>query len=247
MRAKILRGNGGGNAGRASDVRGARAEEETIEIVGIVPANATRAFCKRGVRAARSICRSLADFKATFLFRSISFACPRKRSHHGGLAAAHRAAKSIPRFRSLHCKHSPSISIRTWISGWFAPAPDCSRSLERSRLVWPWLVSTESKRIRSRDGLARSGSGWRWGLQPGTVLRMIMGEGVIMLSTGSRSVYFSRGDGKILSGILYEVGPFDPVAFTVAPLVLAVAALVATWLPARRATKVDPIRALRTE
>ena len=52
---------------------------------------------------------------------------------------------------------------------------------------------------------------------------------------------------RILSGILYGVGALDPIAFTVAPLVLAIAALIATWLPARRATQVDPIRALRTE
>jgi putative ABC transport system permease protein len=52
---------------------------------------------------------------------------------------------------------------------------------------------------------------------------------------------------KVLSGILYQVGPLDPIAFTVAPLLLAAAALIATWFPARRATHVDPIQALRTE
>jgi ABC-type antimicrobial peptide transport system permease subunit len=53
--------------------------------------------------------------------------------------------------------------------------------------------------------------------------------------------------GKILSGILYEVSALDPIAFTVAPLMLAIAAVIATWLPARRATQVNPIQALRTE
>jgi len=52
---------------------------------------------------------------------------------------------------------------------------------------------------------------------------------------------------KILSGILYGVGALDPVAFTVAPLVMTAAALIATWLPARRATRVDPVQALRNE
>jgi len=55
------------------------------------------------------------------------------------------------------------------------------------------------------------------------------------------------GTGKLVSGLLYEVGALDPVAFTVAPLVLAAAALLACYLPARRATKINPITALRTE
>jgi ABC-type lipoprotein release transport system permease subunit len=47
--------------------------------------------------------------------------------------------------------------------------------------------------------------------------------------------------------LLYEVGALDPVAFTIAPAVLAAAALLATWLPARRATRITPMSALRTE
>jgi ABC-type lipoprotein release transport system permease subunit len=47
--------------------------------------------------------------------------------------------------------------------------------------------------------------------------------------------------------MLYEVGALDPIAFTVAPALLAAAAFVATWLPARRATRISPMAALRTE
>jgi ABC-type lipoprotein release transport system permease subunit len=46
---------------------------------------------------------------------------------------------------------------------------------------------------------------------------------------------------------LYEVGAFDPIAFTAAPALLAIAALVATWLPARRAAALNPVEALRYE
>ena len=86
------------------------------------------------------------------------------------------------------------------------------------------------------------------GAQAGAVLRMIMWEGSIMLISGvAIGLLLAIATAKILSGILYGVGALDPVAFTVAPAVLAVAALIATWLPARRATRVDPVQALRAE
>jgi len=49
------------------------------------------------------------------------------------------------------------------------------------------------------------------------------------------------------SGMLYEVQAFDPIVFTVAPLVLAMAAAAASYVPARRALRVDPTVALRPE
>jgi ABC-type antimicrobial peptide transport system permease subunit len=86
------------------------------------------------------------------------------------------------------------------------------------------------------------------GAQAGAVLRMIMGEGSIMLFSGvAIGLVLAIVTARILSGILYEVGALDPVAFSVAPLLLTVAALIATWLPARRATRIDPVQALRAE
>jgi ABC-type antimicrobial peptide transport system permease subunit len=77
---------------------------------------------------------------------------------------------------------------------------------------------------------------------------MIMREGSIMLFSGvAIGLLLAAGTGKILSGMLYEVGALDPIAFTTAPLLLAAAALIATWLPARRATRINPMQALRTE
>ena len=86
------------------------------------------------------------------------------------------------------------------------------------------------------------------GAQAGAVLKMIMREGSIMLVSGiAIGLLLAIATARILSGILYGVGALDPVAFTVAPLVLAIAALIATWLPARRATQINPIQALRAE
>jgi ABC-type antimicrobial peptide transport system permease subunit len=52
---------------------------------------------------------------------------------------------------------------------------------------------------------------------------------------------------RLLSGLLFGITPTDPVTFTVVPLLLGAVALAACWLPARRATKVDPMEALRCE
>jgi ABC-type antimicrobial peptide transport system permease subunit len=52
---------------------------------------------------------------------------------------------------------------------------------------------------------------------------------------------------RLIASFLYAVKPWDPAAFLLATMILAAVALVAVWLPATRASKVDPMRALRTE
>lgn len=52
---------------------------------------------------------------------------------------------------------------------------------------------------------------------------------------------------RVLEGYLYGIDPFDAVTFAAVAVVLAVAALVATYVPVRRATRVDPATALRCE
>jgi hypothetical protein len=81
-----------------------------------------------------------------------------------------------------------------------------------------------------------------------TVQWMILREGTVMLASGVLiGLLLAAATGKLISGMLYSVGALDPLAFTAAPIVLAAAALLATWLPARRATRISPMAALRTE
>jgi predicted permease len=86
------------------------------------------------------------------------------------------------------------------------------------------------------------------GARPSTVQWMILREGSFMLAGGIViGLLLAIATGKILNGMLYQVGALDPVAFSTAPLLLAAATLLATWLPARRATRISPMMALRTE
>jgi ABC-type lipoprotein release transport system permease subunit len=52
---------------------------------------------------------------------------------------------------------------------------------------------------------------------------------------------------RLLRGLLYDLSPLDPVTFVGVPLVLLAVALLASWWPARRATRVEAILALRAE
>jgi ABC-type antimicrobial peptide transport system permease subunit len=80
------------------------------------------------------------------------------------------------------------------------------------------------------------------------LLGMILREGMVLAAVGTvaglgLALLTARG----LTAVLYGVDPFDPIVFTGVPLLLAVVMLLACWLPARRATRVNPVEALRSE
>ncbi len=86
------------------------------------------------------------------------------------------------------------------------------------------------------------------GAQRGDILRMVMGQGMRLavagLAVGIGAAYFL---GRFLQSLLYQVEPRDVVSFAAVTLLLGFVALLACLLPARRATRVDPIVALRYE
>jgi putative ABC transport system permease protein len=78
------------------------------------------------------------------------------------------------------------------------------------------------------------------------VLKLFLQKGVLLAAAGIVSgVIVSAATASIMASLLYGVRPHDPVVFLTVPLLLLAVALVASYLPARRATKVDPIFALR--
>jgi len=80
------------------------------------------------------------------------------------------------------------------------------------------------------------------------VFALIMRQGAMQTALAvSVGILLSLAAGRVLAQILYQVSPSDPFALISSSLLLAVAALLACFLPARRATHVNPLTALRTE
>jgi ABC-type antimicrobial peptide transport system permease subunit len=86
------------------------------------------------------------------------------------------------------------------------------------------------------------------GAKETSVLRLVIREGLFVVAVGLvAGLLIAFAVTRLIAGFLYGVGPTDPTTFLVVPLVLSLVSLVASYLPARRATKVDPLVALRYE
>jgi len=100
-----------------------------------------------------------------------------------------------------------------------------------------YMVSQRSREIGLRMALGASRS---------NVLKLFLQKGVALAGIGIvAGVVFSASTASLMASLLYGVRPHDPTVFLAVPLLLFAVAVVASYLPARRATKVDPMIALR--
>jgi predicted permease len=81
-----------------------------------------------------------------------------------------------------------------------------------------------------------------------TIFALVLREGLVLVAIGlAIGLVASANLTRLISGFLFGVGTLDAVTFVMVPVILAVVALIACYLPARRATRVDPVVALRNE
>jgi ABC-type antimicrobial peptide transport system permease subunit len=100
-----------------------------------------------------------------------------------------------------------------------------------------YMVSQRSREIGIRMAL---------GARRDDILRMFLRKGVALAGLGIvAGLAFSAATASTMASLLYGVRPHDPAVFLIVPLLLFAVAVLASYLPARRATKVDPMIALR--
>ncbi len=245
--ARAPGGAAGGGAVTASESIAAKpGDTETIEIVGIVPTIRTSLFSKNKGKA---IYVPFAQgYQSTVQFHV------RPANAAPGSAAAlldavrreiREAAPGLPVFKVRTFRQHLDSSADLWITRigalLFALFGGLALLLAVVGLygVKAYSVTRRTREIGIRMAL---------GAEPGNVQRMILREGLVMTLIGAAlGLLLAFGLGRLCAGMLYDVSPMDPLTFTLAPAVLFVTAMAACYLPARKATRVSPLKALRSE
>lgn len=134
--------------------------------------------------------------------------------------------------------HVGSSKVLIWLTGLSAFLATALASIGLYG-VTAYVVGGRTREIGIRMALGAKGS---------DVVRMIVLEGLTLIATGvAVGLLLSLVGTRVMGGLLYGVSPTDPLTFLSVAALLTAVALLACYLPARRATKVDPMVALRCE
>lgn len=105
--------------------------------------------------------------------------------------------------------------------------------------VIAYVVSQRSREIGIRSAL---------GAEPRQLKKMFLLHGLALTGVGiAAGLVAAMALGRFMSSLLFDISPMDPAAYVAALGVTIVAAVVATYVPARRAATIDPVHTLRME
>jgi predicted permease len=135
------------------------------------------------------------------------------------------ASVATPRFRTLLVGAFAALALALAIAGVYG--------------VMAYAVSRRTAEIGVRMAM---------GAASGDILRLVMGQGLRLAVAGAAlGCALAYGLALLLRGMLFAIAPADPVVFLAVPLVLVATAAAATAIPALRASRVDPMAALRAD
>jgi ABC-type antimicrobial peptide transport system permease subunit len=84
------------------------------------------------------------------------------------------------------------------------------------------------------------------GADPSGVIRLVLGRLLLLMAFGvAAGLALSWWTSRFVATLLFGLGPRDPATFAAAATLLAAIGLLAGWIPARRAARIDPVRVLR--
>ena len=102
-----------------------------------------------------------------------------------------------------------------------------------------YIVSWRTREIGIRLALGAS----RW-----EILQLVFRQSLLLSALGSvTGLAVALASARLLRSFLYEISPLDPITFCAVPMLMLILAILAAWVPARRAASIDPILALRSE
>jgi putative ABC transport system permease protein len=145
------------------------------------------------------------------------------------------------KFTSMDASLAENVAaprFRTLLLGIFAALAVCL-AMAGVYGVMAYLVSQRSNEIGLRMAL---------GASPGDVSRLVLREGMLLAGAGLvLGLAGAIAATRLLTSVLFEVKPGDPATYAAVAALLGVVALAASYIPARRASRVDPLVALRQE
>ena len=239
-------GDGGPAVGASSTINRQKDEVKTLQVVGVVPSIRTSLFSKEQGGAIYVPFAQGYTGNVTFHIRTVA----NTQAAAAALIDTVRlimleAAPNVPVFKIRTFKQHMESSAELWITRIGALLFSMFGGLALIlAVVGLYGVKAYSVARRTRE----IGIRMALGAEPSEVQSMILREGLMMTMSGTGlGLLLAIGLGQLCGSLLFEVSPLDPLAFAVSTLVLFATTMVACWLPARKATRVNPLTALRAD